>query len=309
MFFHSPFDHPQLVPILIRLAFFLGLGLLIVIAFNKGNRQNFFQSETWLRYVGWLLMTPPFLFSVFCGGIISILFIGFVMYRGIIEYSRILLLPRFFYLLLLFNALITILFITLNPKWVPVLPIIYFLITVLATVLRNQLENILVYVSLTLFGSIWLPYCLGHFLLTGRLENGVNILITIGFSVAFSDIFAFVFGKIFAKFGFGTSHKIAHLISPNKTYAGILGNIFGASLALFAYSFLHPQLTSYNLWSLGILIGISAVLGDLSESMIKRFASVKDSGHSIPGHGGILDRIDSLLIVSVTTHYFFLLAG
>jgi phosphatidate cytidylyltransferase len=136
------------------------------------------------------------------------------------------------------------------------------------------------------------------------VENGAGMLILIGFSVALSDICAFCFGKIFFLLKIGTNHTIASRISPNKTYAGTLGNIAGAIIGVLVFSSLNSHVPIELLVYMGICIGISSVLGDLSESMIKRFSEVKDSSDSIPGHGGFLDRLDSLFIVIIVCYYF-----
>ena len=105
-----------------------------------------------------------------------------------------------------------------------------------------------------------------------------------------ADIGAFFIG---VKFG---RHKLRPNVSPGKTFEGLLGGI-GASTAIIAFAALHYQVDPTRIWLHaligGLTVGVSA-LGDLNESMFKRCAGIKDSGNLLPGHGGILDRIDSL---------------
>ena len=105
-----------------------------------------------------------------------------------------------------------------------------------------------------------------------------------------ADIGAFFVG---VKFG---RHKLRPNVSPGKTYEGLMGGVT-ASFAIIAFAAFHYQVESSNVWLHfvigGLTVGVSA-LGDLNESMFKRCAGVKDSGKILPGHGGILDRIDSL---------------
>ena len=91
--------------------------------------------------------------------------------------------------------------------------------------------------------------------------------------------------------------KMAPTLSPNKTWAGLLGAVLGSFIAFYAFSFVTPgRETISMLLIVGIAIGLVGQVGDLMESALKRLARVKDSGQLIPGHGGLLDRIDALLL-------------
>ena len=306
---NNPLENPIFIPVLIRLGVVLLGGFILVLFFNLKKLSKMFQSETWKRYLGWLIMIPPFLLSVFSGGMLSLLFVSFLMYRAIKEYAKMVQLPHFYHRIILFNGLLSIILAVLFPKFIGLLPVLYFLIIVLFSILRNQLEDILIFVSFSLFGSIWLCFTLIHFLLIGRLGIGPNLLVLIGCCVAFADIFAFCFGKLFDKLNFGVNYKIASLISPNKTYAGALGNIAGATTGVLIFGLFIPNTSLNGLFVLAIIIGLASVLGDMSESMIKRFSDVKDSSALIVGHGGILDRMDSFFIVIVACYYYLSLFG
>lgn len=112
-----------------------------------------------------------------------------------------------------------------------------------------------------------------------------------------NDIAQFIFGKIFGK------HRIAHIISPNKTWEGLVG---GVSATLFLSLILgnYLQLASANgLFSLGLLLSLGGFAGDLLFSMAKRFLCIKDFSQLIPGHGGILDRVDSLTMTAPLLYF------
>ena len=139
----------------------------------------------------------------------------------------------------------------------------------------------------------------------GETSSNIGIPYPIGagfcalmlFSVAVTDIFCYFVGCKFGK------HKLAPVISPNKTIEGSLG---GSVMCLvFAMIIGLPLgLPWYHTAILGILIAIFAQIGDLCESMIKRDAGVKDSSNILPGHGGIMDRVDSYLLTFVVVYYY-----
>jgi phosphatidate cytidylyltransferase len=111
------------------------------------------------------------------------------------------------------------------------------------------------------------------------------------------DTGAFLVGKLWG------AHKLAGPISPGKTVEGTVGGLIAAALTGAVIAVLNPDLAP-RLVGLGVLVGVSAVAGDLLESGLKRRLQVKDSGWIMPGHGGFLDRIDSLLLASFMGYIF-----
>lgn len=301
---NNPLNSPLFIPVIFRLFIVFGVGLILVLIFNIKDIKRTFKSETWLRYAAWLIMAPTFLISVFSGGVVASILIGYLMLQAQKEFCTMLKLPKDYYRILIFNSAASLFVGTIYPKLINFLPILYFVLIVGFAVLQNRLENILSNISLSLFASIWISYSLAHLLLFRNLENGVAILVLLGFSVALSDICAFCFGKLYAKLNIGTNYKIANSISPNKTVFGITGNIIGSIFAALLFSAILPEVHFVKLLILSVIIGFASVAGDLTESMVKRFAHVKDSAKVIPGHGGVLDRIDSMLL-SVIVCYLF----
>ena len=158
-----------------------------------------------------------------------------------------------------------------------------------------------------IIGTVYLGLCFGSYVLirTGYEQGAWLALVTI-LCVWASDTGAYFVGK---KVG---GPKMAPRLSPNKTWAGLGGSMVfcGISLVLLHYAAIPLQsvlntnlgLDSSNtpcIFVIGVLLGLVGQAGDLMKSFYKRRAGVKDSGHLIPGHGGLLDRIDSLLLVSV----------
>ena len=140
--------------------------------------------------------------------------------------------------------------------------------------------------------------------------GSIVVVVFVFVVVAFTDIGAYYFGSKFGK------HKLAEVISPKKTVEGAIG---GGACALafsilFAYIFnlidnanlnININLTLAQAIMGGLIITISAQLGDLSESLIKRDAGVKDSSALLPGHGGMLDRFDGYIFAIPVSYYFF----
>ncbi|MEK6790421.1 MAG: phosphatidate cytidylyltransferase [Deltaproteobacteria bacterium] len=116
-----------------------------------------------------------------------------------------------------------------------------------------------------------------------------------------NDTFAYFTGSLIGK------HKLSPEISPGKTVEGALGGLVGGGMVAYIFNYyVHLETTVYLIIALSIVIGIAGIFGDLAESLLKRSAGVKDSGSLIPGHGGILDRIDSLLFPAPILYYFIL---
>lgn len=164
--------------------------------------------------------------------------------------------------------------------------------------LANNKKNMVIDISLTLFISIYIGYFLSFLVDIRNMPDGRLFVIFVLFSTWISDTMAYLVGV-----NFGKNH-IFPGISPNKTLEGSIGGILGGSLSGLAFYFLLP-LNPLTLLVLGFISAICGQTGDLFESNIKRNFDVKDSGSIIPGHGGILDCMDSILF-SVPVLYFCL---
>ena len=124
-----------------------------------------------------------------------------------------------------------------------------------------------------------------------------GLVLSVGLGVALSDVGAFCAGKALG------GPKLAPQLSPGKTWGGVLGNILGAALALALTAYALPGLQLWQMGLLALTIALGSVWGDLLESLLKRQHDVKDAGAFLPGFGGLLDRIDSLLIVAPLVFY------
>ena len=166
--------------------------------------------------------------------------------------------------------------------------IIYFI-----SLLFQTRKNTLLLAGGTLFSIIYIFIPLSLVIPIGCFENKIyNYKILFGLLILIwsSDSWAFVFGKLFGR------HKLFEKISPNKTWEGFIGSIILTTITGYVISNNGFGLSQTEWMILGTITAISATLGDLFQSMLKRESNIKDSGNILPGHGGILDRFDSILI-------------
>ena len=148
------------------------------------------------------------------------------------------------------------------------------------------------------FGVFYIAWLLGHLIPIHQLANGPFLIFFLFLVTWANDTAAYYTGTLMGQ------HPMAPLISPKKTWEGAVGGLLGSVAAAFACRawFLESLGLSETVW-LGLLIGVAAPLGDLCESALKRSAGVKDSGGLIPGHGGMLDRVDSLIFTTPVFYY------
>lgn len=131
-------------------------------------------------------------------------------------------------------------------------------------------------------------------------QGGYRVLLLI-FIVMMSDVCAYFSGHLAGR------HRLAPLISPGKTVEGAIGGLFGGALgAWLVSSAALPGVSLTLILLLGVAVAGMGIVGDLLESLLKRWAGIKDSGTLFPGHGGMLDRLDSLLFGAPVLYYFYL---
>lgn len=162
-------------------------------------------------------------------------------------------------------------------------------------------------VSVTAFGPLYTSLAFASLILIRKVDPGLTgALVTLGvmFSIWANDVFAYLVGSAIG------SHKLAPRISPNKSVEGFVGGLLGTVLiwvllALFVIEGLDIPLAVL----FGLVVGAVSVFGDLFESRLKRGVGVKDSGNILPGHGGLLDRSDSMLFGGTTALFLLFLGG
>ena len=153
----------------------------------------------------------------------------------------------------------------------------------------------------TAAGAFYIGWTLSLFLLLRTEMDGLEWVLVVILGTFATDTGAYFTGKAIGK------RPLAPQISPGKTWEGAIGGfLFGAGAVMALGFWLELPVSAWEGAALGALVGVSAQVGDLVESMIKRASGVKDAGSIIPGHGGILDRLDSVVFVIVVVYHFFI---
>src|SRR6266852_4668136 len=162
----------------------------------------------------------------------------------------------------------------------------------LIPILRNRARGELRRISLAIIGFVYIGWMFGHLGFMANAINAYGFICYIVFATELSDVTAFTFGRLFGR------HPLRSEISPGKTWEGALGALAVSLLLPWLFRFSFAFFGALQLVLTGLIVGVGGQLGDLSISVIKRDIGTKDMGAAIPGHGGILDRIDSLIYVA-----------
>jgi len=176
----------------------------------------------------------------------------------------------------------------------------FIILSFILQLFKKDYSKVLAEISITIFGSIYLGYLLSFLLKIKDLPNGNYYLVSLLIITWANDIGAYLIGTKLGK------NKIFPKISSKKTIEGSIGGIIFSIAGTFALKN-WLNLNFNELLSLGLIISIIAQLGDLFESVLKRGSGIKDSGTLIPGHGGILDSLDSLIFTAPVFYYCILM--
>ena len=257
----------------------------------------------WATYRGWLIMAPAVVLCILAGREPIIVACTLVSILGLKEFGLATGLYRDWCMTgSVYVAIIAVGIVTLvgdpfrgQPGWFGLfmtLPVYTIVLLLMIPILRNRTQGQLQAVSLAIVGFIYIGWMFGHLGFLANSNHPFGYLLFLIFAVQLSDVTAFTVGKLFGR------RQLRSQISPNKTWEGALGAL-GVSMALpWVLGFSFPHFGPVQRVLTGLIVGIGGPLGDLSISFIKRDLGIKDMGATIPGHGGILDRIDSLIFVA-----------
>jgi phosphatidate cytidylyltransferase len=277
----------------------------LVVFAERRHLRELKRRVMFVRWRTWLITAPIYGVAVMGGTWTSVLLVEALVAVAIVEYARMTRLTAPYRNALLIAGLasapIAALSLTIWRGMPPVLLLAETLPPLLSQDVRNGLKQ-LAYAAL---GFAYVPWLLTYFVLVrNHITGGAGILIALGVAVAVSDVAAFAAGNLFGR------HPLAATLSPNKTWEGVAGNLAGAALGLAIMGFALPAGLSIGVrLALPLVVAAGAVWGDLLESLLKRTFGVKDAGTWLPGFGGLLDRIDSMLVVLPLTYTLFVVTA
>ena len=271
--------------------------ILVVLTFGFGKNL----SGVWRTYRGWLIMAPLVVGVVFAGRLATIVGVGLLSLAAFKEYARATGLYRSWPMVIAVYAgivAVTVLSAIRDPltpaNWgwyglFMVVPIYVITLILMIPIVQNRTKGQLQNMALAIQGFILLGWMVAHIGFLANANHAYGYLLFLVLAVECCDVAAFVSGKLFGK------RKFRDQISPNKTWGGAIGAFAVGMLLPWMLWFSFPHFGPLHLLLAGLIIGIGGQLGDLTISVIKRDLGVKDMGVLIPGHGGLMDRMDSLI--------------
>jgi phosphatidate cytidylyltransferase len=282
---------------------------MVVFAMTKARPERD-HGELKARISSWWVMVTVLAVAIVLSPMVSVAFLGFVSFLALKEYFSLIPTRRADRRVLFWAYLaIPVQFYWIGMEWygmfIIFIPVYMFLFLPLAMLMTGQTDGFLRAAGSLHWGLMTMVFAIGHAAYLLALPDDGNpaagsagLLLFLIFLTQFNDVAQYFWGKLFGR------RKVVPSVSPNKTVEGLLGGI--ATTTLLAW-LIAPHLTPLVTWQApvaGLIIGFAGFAGDVTISALKRDLGVKDSGTLIPGHGGVLDRVDSLTFTAPLFFHF-----
>ncbi len=259
--------------------------------------------SVWKTYRAWLWLAPLAAFFIFAGRvpfILGVTAVGLLAARELMRVSG--LAEDRLMSGAVYGGVVLVGIATLCERGLATIPALVIPLLLLVPILRNRFDGEIRKFSLGVVAFVLTGWMWGHLGWLAHSPNAYGYLCYLILATEVTDVAAFTFGKLWGR------HPLRGAISPRKTWEGALGALLVAMLLPWLLQFSFPSFGPVQLILTGLIVGVGAPLGDLSLSLLKRDLGVKDWGTALPGHGGVLDRIDSLIFVAplfmlLTTYY------
>ncbi|HET9252501.1 MAG TPA: phosphatidate cytidylyltransferase [Candidatus Eisenbacteria bacterium] len=251
--------------------------------------------SAWVTYRSWWVILPLAAIPLGLGRTATIVAVTLLSLACFHEFAR----ATGLYRDRVFTGAVTLAILVLNlVVWVRwygmflVLPM-YVIATLLTLpVLRDRTQGMIQCAGLSIMGFLYFGWFLGHLSYFTNLEYGLAYLLFLTLAVALNDVAAFATGKLFGR------RRLAPNVSPRKTWGGAIGCVLVTAALVWALRGTLPEFGTVQLVLTALIVGVGGQLGDLVISVVKRDIGVKDLGAVFPGHGGWLDRYDSLIFTA-----------
>ncbi len=300
---HNPFGNPQFLPSVIRVFVLLVVGLAAVLASQRKPLRVLRRSTFFARARTWLWIAPLFLLCLFTGGFVALVLATFVVLQGLSEYGRLAGIERRYALLLLLWGQVGLFVAALARRYFLFLPFGFFILLTLIPILSPKIEDARNQVTSTLFGYVYIGLPMAYIVYVKANEPwGLNFLVIAGVTVAISDVAAFAVGSALK------GPKLAPHLDANKTWTGVLGNLLGSILGVgLLWNMVPKEWPLVSVVVLVVMLALGCVWGDLTEAFVRRDFAGKTGRSILVGYGGILDRVDSLLMAVPFGYYAVIL--
>jgi len=300
---HNPFANDLFLPVFLRVLLLTVVGLAAVLVAQRRSLRVWRRSTLFLRARTWFVIGPLFVLAVFTGGFVAFLLASYVVVQGSSEFVRIAGIERRYAYLLVLWGEVGLLVAALARDFFLLLPFGFFILLTLVPILSGQIAEAHRQVADTLFGYVFVGLPMAYIVLVKSAEPwGLNFLVIVTVSVAVSDIAAYAVGRALR------GPKLVPRVDPTKTWSGALGNLAGATLGVsLLWNAVPSAWSTAAVVVLVVVVAVGSAWGDLTESFIRRAFRTGATSTFLPGYGGVLDRVDSLLMAFPLCYYALLL--
>ena len=269
-----------------------GFGLLVLVAGLIARARGRSPRSLVVKYLAWFLIIPLVLIPLVHSKVAFQLVVCLVSMLCFKEYSRACGLWEDRGLVVLSYGLMLFIYLPIVMGWYGLYqaaPLCAMVVLLLFPLWRNDYEHMIQKVCLALLGVLAFGYLLSHLAYLRNAEHGLAFAFLLMLLVACNDACGYLWGTFLGR------HKLLSRISPAKTIEGAVGGALSVVALAFLFRRFLPAAEPIKVALIAILVAVCGVCGDLIISFIKRDLGVKDMGAAIPGHGGVLDRVDSLI--------------